>query len=126
MERVRILVVEDDPGVRGTATRMLEYLGYEVAAVGSGDEAERLAEIGPFDVVLTDQRLPGVPGHALVERLRTRRPGLNAVIMSGDLHHDELHAGAADGRWRLLPKPFDFDTLTTQLRGLEVPYSRSA
>jgi len=105
---------------------MLEYLGHAVDAVAGGDEAERAADSAPFDVVLTDQRLPGVPGHRVVERLRRRLPGLNAVIMSGDLHHDELAAGAADGRWRLLAKPFDFDSLTAQLAGLEVPYSRSA
>jgi DNA-binding NtrC family response regulator len=118
---VQILVVEDDPGVRGTVVRMLEFLGHTVESVRAGDEAEALPNDRPFDVVLTDQRLPGTPGHLLVKRLCERWPGLQAVIMSGNVEGDELRAGLLDGRWRLLPKPFSFDQLTDQLRGLAAP-----
>ncbi|MBZ5590378.1 MAG: response regulator [Acidobacteriia bacterium] len=122
---MRILVVEDDPGVRSTATRMLEFLGHTVVSTGGGDEAERLPENPPFDVVLTDLRLPGVRGPLLIERLRRRWPGLEAIIMSGDLDTDEVRAGALDGRWRLLPKPFNFDQLIAQLQGKDSPTNGS-
>jgi len=97
---------------------MLEYLGHTVAAVSSGDEAGRLPDDPPFEAVLTDLRLPGAPGHEVVGRLRERWPGLKAVIMSGDPDRDEVRAGVLDGRWRLLPKPFDFEQLANQLSHL--------
>lgn len=122
---VRILVVEDDPGVRSTATRMLEFLGHTVVSTGGSDEAERLPDDPPFDVVLTDLRLPGVRGPGLIERLRRRWPSLKAVIMSGDLDSDEVRAGALDGRWRLLPKPFNFNQLIAQLQGKDNPNDSS-
>ena len=118
---MRILVVEDDPGVRSTATRMLEFLGHTVVSTGGGEEAERLPDDPPFEIVLTDLRLPGVRGPGLIERLRRRWPDLKAVIMSGDLDSDEVRAGALDGRWRLLPKPFSFDQLIAQLGGSSAP-----
>jgi len=118
---VRILVVEDDPGVRNTVVRMLEYLGHTAAAVGSGDEAGRLPDGQPFEAVVADLRLPGTPGHEVVRRLRERWPALKAVIMSGDADREEVRAGVLDGRWRLLPKPFDLDQLASQLRHLAEP-----
>jgi DNA-binding response OmpR family regulator len=125
---VRILVVEDDPGVRGTVVRMLEFLGHTVVSVRDGDEAGALPDDAPFEVVLTDLRLPGLPGDLLVERLRKRWPALKAVIMSGNLDGADLKAGVQDGRWRLLPKPFSFEQLTDRLQGPteldETPASR--
>jgi DNA-binding NtrC family response regulator len=118
---VRILVVEDDPGVRSTVVRMLEYLGHTVAAVATGDDADRLPDDQPFEVVLADLRLPGMLGHRVVGRLRERWPHLKAVIMSGNTDHDEVRAGVLDGRWRLLPKPFDFEQLASQLRDPSEP-----
>ena len=118
---MRILVVEDDPGVRSTVVRMLEFLGHAVSSVSNGEEATNLSGDEPFEVVLTDLRLPGLPGNLLVAQLRERWPDLKAVIMSGYLDGDEVRAGLLDGRWRLLPKPFDFDQLIAQLQALGSP-----
>ncbi len=113
---MRILVVEDDPGVRSTVVRMLEFLGHTVSAVGNGEEAERVPDAGPFELVLADLRLPGMPGHLLVERLRERWPDLKAVIMSGYVDAEEVREGVVAGRWGMLPKPFNFDQLEEQLQ----------
>ncbi|MGD1147049.1 MAG: response regulator [Thermoanaerobaculaceae bacterium] len=118
---MRILVVEDDPGVRSTVVRMLQCLGHTVAAVATGDEADRLPDDQPFEAVLADLRLPGLPGHRVIGRLRERWPLLKAVIMSGYTDHEEVRAGVLDGRWRLLPKPFDFEQLISQLRDPSEP-----
>jgi DNA-binding response OmpR family regulator len=59
----RILVVEDDPGLRFTMTDNLEEAGFSVAAADDGAEAIRMLESETFDVVVTDIRLPGVSGN---------------------------------------------------------------
>ncbi len=115
---MRILVVEDDPGVRSTVVRMLEFIGHTVSAVGNGEEVERVPDAGPFELVLADLRLPGMPGHVLVARLRERWPALKAIIMSGYVDATEVRAGVEEGRWGLLPKPFNFDQLEEQLARL--------
>jgi len=115
---VRILVIEDDPGVRGTMVRILAYLGHAVSEAADGDEAERLPLDQPFQAVFADLRLPGTPGDRVVRRLRERWPGLRAVIMTGDADCAEARAGVLDGSWRLLPKPFDLEQVADQLRRL--------
>ncbi len=115
---MRILVVEDDAGVRATLVRILEFLGHAVAEAAGGDEADRLPPGEPFDAVFADFRLPGASGDRVVARLRERWPRLPAVIMTGDADCAEVRAGVLDGRWRLLPKPFDFEQVADQLRHL--------
>ncbi len=113
---MRILVVDDDPGVRATMARILEFLGHTVAEAATGDEAERLPAHEPFDAVFADLRLPGTPGDEVVRRLRARWPNLKAVLMTGDADRAEVRAAASAGTWRLLAKPFDLDQVADQLR----------
>jgi two-component system KDP operon response regulator KdpE len=113
---LRVLVVEDDPVVRFMTARMIEVLGHTAVAVAGGEEAENLPVESVFDVVLADLGLRGTPGHRLVERLRKRWPDVRASIMSGYLEDDGVRAGHRDGRWRLLQKPFSFETLAAELR----------
>ena len=118
---MRILVVEDDPGVRATVVRMLEFLGHGATAVASGEEAGDLPDGSAFDAILADLRLPDMPGHEVVDRMRRRWPRLKALIMSGDIDREELRAGAAAGRWWILAKPFDLEQLAAGLAGLSEP-----
>jgi len=114
--RARVLLVEDDTGVRSVIARMIEVLGYNVVAVANGKAAKRLPKRAPFDVVLADFRLPGTPGHKLVQQLRARWPDLRAIIMTGYAEDAEIRAGHRDGSWRILEKPFSFEALAAELR----------
>lgn len=78
----RILVVDDEPVVRGLVVELLSGAGHEVITAASGEEA--LALLDGVDLLVCDVRLPGVSGEAVVETARTRRPGLPAVLMTGD------------------------------------------
>ena len=80
-----VLVVEDEPALRGLAVLMIERLGYKVAEAASGAEALTLIDrqgLRP-DVLLTDVVIPGMGGPALAEQLKERVPGLKAIYMSG-------------------------------------------
>jgi len=80
-----VLVVEDEPALRGLAVLMIERLGYKVAEAADGAEALMLIErqgLQP-DVLLTDVVIPGMVGPALAEELRERVPGLKTIYMSG-------------------------------------------
>jgi CheY-like chemotaxis protein len=79
-----ILVVEDEDSLRRLTVRLLTHHGYQVISAGNGEEALRITgTVDPIDLVVTDVVMPGMLGHELVHRLRTQRPGLGVVYLSG-------------------------------------------
>src|ERR1700722_18780868 len=105
--RAKILVVEDEEGLREILKASLGRLGHQVRACGSAERAlESLATYEP-DVVLTDLRLPGMSGEDLLRRLKRLKPTLPVVVLSGfgkakDIV-EVIRAGAED----YLSKPVD-------------------
>jgi two-component system response regulator AtoC len=116
---VRVLVVDDEDPLR----RMLEILlgreGFTVLHADSGEQAIEVLEREDVDVVLSDVRMPGMGGLALVRWIREHRPGLTAIVMSAfgsiELAVEALHAGAYD----YVPKPFKQDEVVLALRKAE-------
>jgi len=79
-----ILAVDDDSLVLSNVAVMLEDLGHEVRAVGSGARAiEEIESMPAIDVVITDQAMPGMTGLQLIEILRARRPELPVILATG-------------------------------------------
>jgi PAS domain S-box-containing protein len=112
-----ILLVEDEPGVRSMARRLFERRGYQVRDAANGALALAVwAEHGSgIDVVVTDVRMPQLGGPELVARLRTMRPTLPVVFLSGYTDRDPQGApGDRAGPWQpeaFLSKPFTGDAL---------------
>ena len=82
----RILVVDDEPGLRRTFERALRAMGYEVVSVGDAHLAYEVLNAGEHDLVLLDIHLPGLAGDALYLALVRRWPRLTGriVLMTGD------------------------------------------
>jgi chromosome partitioning protein len=112
----RILLVEDDKLVMGIVRETLESEGWEVVCCEDGAKALRQIESGkPYDLIFTDNDLPGVSGLELIRRARAlphRR--LTPIIMfSAGLHHKEArHAGADE----FLRKPEDIRAIAETVR----------
>jgi signal transduction histidine kinase/CheY-like chemotaxis protein len=113
----RALVVDDDPGVRRVASRMLGSFGLSVRAVVSGQEAlDALAEQSDaFDVVLLDLTMPTMDGPETFERIRQLRPSLPVVMMSG-YHEDELRPDLDARISGFIQKPFTPGELARRVR----------
>ena len=81
----RIVLAEDDPGVRKATLLILEDLGYEVEAYPSGpDVLEALAKDDrPIELLLTDFDMPGLTGYELARRLLALRPDARVLLTSG-------------------------------------------
>ena len=114
----RVLVVDDEPGVRTAVARGLTAEGMDVVAVGDGPTALRAALTGSFDAVVLDIILPGLSGYRVLERLRAAGVDTPVLLLSakdGEVDQaDGLDLGA-DG---YLVKPFSFVVLVAQLRAM--------
>ena len=102
-----VMVVDDEPGVRHLACAMLRRSGYTVVEASGGVEAERIAAeyTDDIDVLLTDIVMPGMRGPELATRLRSVRPMLRVVYMSGFPDTEPL-ADVERGEAAFLAKPF--------------------
>ncbi|GAA3459728.1 response regulator transcription factor [Saccharothrix longispora] len=116
--RPRVLVVDDEVGVRRALERGLSAEGMEVVTAADGPTALRVALTGAFDVVLLDIMLPGLSGYRVLQRMRAegvRTPVLMVSAKDGEVDQaDGLDLGA-DG---YLVKPFSFVVLVAQVRAL--------
>jgi PAS domain S-box-containing protein len=113
-----ILVVEDDPAVRGVVRRMLESQGYDVAEAAGGEEARQTLEerAGRVDLLLVDVVMPDQNGRALAEQLTERWPSLRVVFMSGYTDDEILRRGLMRPGMAFLAKPFTPDRLAHAVR----------
>ena len=112
----RILLAEDDPGVRDIARRILESAGYEVIAVESGDAACRVAKEQSFDLALLDVVMPGLSCAETVARLRDLRPGARLLLASGYTAGSNVVQPMANTKLVLIAKPYDPDELLRCVR----------
>jgi len=115
-----VLLVEDDDALRGVVQAALASVGYHVLAAGNGAEAlvVSAATAGPIDLLITDVVMRGGDGYELSERLRTLRPGLAVLFVSG--YPDDVieRHGLRARDIRLVRKPFAPPTLEREVRAV--------
>jgi DNA-binding NtrC family response regulator len=112
----RVLVVDDDPGVRYTLREILESAQLEVEEAADGAEALERVEAGGFSLVVTDLRMPRLDGMELLRRLSARSPAPRVVVITA--HGSERQAVEAikAGAYDYFRKPFDNDELLAVVR----------
>jgi len=107
--RGRILVIDDDAGIRETLSDILGEKGYQVETVGTGVEAEARFGEGRFNLALVDIKLPDIEGTKLIQRLRELAPDAEFIMITGsaslETAVEALRHGAAD----YVMKPFNMD-----------------
>jgi CheY-like chemotaxis protein len=79
----KVLVVDDDPVVGNSFSRVLSDKGYVVITAANGDEAMAKLQAEQYDVVFTDLRMPGMTGVEVAENVRARHPWTPVVIVTG-------------------------------------------
>jgi PAS domain S-box-containing protein len=113
-----VLVVEDQDGVRGLASRALRSSGHHVIEAASGAEALRLAEAvrGACHLVVTDVVMPGMSGKVLAEELHAHWPDIKVLFMSGYPNEVLLQHGLMNDAISCLEKPFTPSDLAAKIR----------
>ena len=118
-DRWVVMVVDDDDDLREVVALDFAQKGYDVRTAASGDEAFRMAQQAPVDLVISDVRMPFGDGLDLLQRIRGMEPPQPAVIlMTGfaDLKPEQARALGADG---FVTKPFDRKALFAAVHALQ-------
>jgi two-component system nitrogen regulation response regulator GlnG len=104
-----ICVIDDDSSIRWVLEKALGGAGLPVKGYESADSALRAINAREPAVVLTDIRMPGMDGLALLEQLNSHYPDLPVIIMTAHSDLDSAVSAYKGGAFEYLPKPFDID-----------------
>jgi DNA-binding NtrC family response regulator len=117
----KILVVDDAPEARETLTDILEAQGYDIKAVGSGQEAIDLAKKKPFDVALVDIMLPDMEGIKVLKSIKEVRHYLEGIIVTGHASVENAIKAMDEGAFAYLTKPLN---MTEAIANIEKAYDK--
>jgi len=116
MMKLKILLVDDDPGVRRMLQRVLEEEDYVVVAAANGSKALETAKSAAPDLALLDLNLPVQNGWETLEQLATENPLLPVIIITA--RPNQLFPALASGAGALMEKPLDLPKLLRTIRDL--------
>ncbi len=118
---LRVLLVDDEAGVRRSISRLLRRSGFSVTEAAGGEAALELLRQSRFDVVLSDLRMPGISGEEFFERIRREFPAMTGrvVFTSGDTLREETQSFLKKCGCPALQKPYELSELVRVLRSLQ-------
>jgi nitrogen regulation protein NR(I) len=107
----RLLLIEDDPGTAGSLQKVLLAEGYAVDIAARGDAGLAQAQSQPYDLVITDLKLPGLDGLQIVARLHAAKPRLPIIMMTAHGTTETAIEATKLGAFEYLVKPFEAEEL---------------
>ena len=115
-----VLVVEDESGIRALMRKILERQGYKVLEASRGEEALRISDehAEPIHLLLTDIVMPQMSGRELANQLRSSRPDIKVVFVSGYADEDMMQYGPLPAGSAFLQKPFSLAALLEKTRSV--------
>ena len=115
----RVLIVDDEQNLRHMLQTLLKREGYEPVGVASVDGALMELEARPYDIVITDLRMPGRGGLDLVDEIRRRNMDTTVVVMTAYGSRDIALEAMKHGAYDYISKPFEADEIVLLLRKAE-------
>ena len=113
---MEILVVEDEAAIADFLERGLEGEGYGISVAVDGEEGERLALAGGFDLVILDRMLPKRDGMEVLAAIKRARPSLPVILLTAKSEIGDRVEGLDLGAIDYMTKPFAFDELAARVR----------
>jgi len=110
--KYNILVVDDEKNIREGLAKLLEMEGHRAVPAADGREALALLERGDVDLVVTDLKMPNLPGDELLRRALAAVPGLPVIILTGHGTIESAVQAMKQGAYDYLTKPVDMGRLT--------------
>jgi PAS domain S-box-containing protein len=114
-----VLVVEDEPIVRGVILEMLQEQGFRTLEAIDGPAGLRILRTSArIDLLVTDVGLPGINGRQLADQARETRPGLKILFMTGYAESAAISQGFLQGGMEMITKPFELNNLSSKIRSM--------
>lgn len=118
-KRIRILVVDDEPGIRFALSELLNDEGYEVAAAGSAEEASSLLNKESFDIALIDYQLKGMNGLELLLKIKKEFKNIYVIIITAFGSEEVAIASIKKGAYDYIAKPFRNEELLNRVNHIK-------
>jgi DNA-binding NtrC family response regulator len=115
-KKIRLLVIDDDAGVRKLMRRYFDPMGYSVTTVKNGVEGLERIENEPFDLVLLDLAMPVMNGPAFIREMRKTHANIPIIIVSGYPDSKQMMEASRFGPLTLIPKPIDKKMLLSTVK----------
>lgn len=119
MSDVNIIVVDDEPGLRGMIEDYLSMQGFTVAAAENGAALDRLLLSHNPDMLLMDVNMPGEDGISIVKRLRNAGERMGIIMLTANADENSKVTGLSNGADDYLIKPFEVRELLARVRSLQ-------
>jgi DNA-binding NtrC family response regulator len=116
---MKLLIIDDDPGLRDSLARLLKFDGHDVQAEGSPRQALNLATREPFDLILCDVQMPDLTGPDFLRRYKSAGGAALVIMMSAYSDEDAAIQAMEWGAYDYLAKPFRPDQLALTIRQAE-------
>ena len=116
---LEILLVDDEPEIRGLLAQQLQEHGHQVQTAADGEAGANYLGRQVFDVVICDVRLPRIDGLTLLRRIRSTMPTTDVILMTAYSDVAQAVSALKEGAYDYLTKPFDVDELLLQVRRID-------
>ena len=114
----RVLIVDDDPGVRAFLTEFLEQQDLAVCTAQNGAQALAIFGRESFDFIVVDLLMPGISGLEVAAAVRQTHPHIPIALVTGTVNALNTEALKHAGVTRVFQKPFDLEALQSWIRSL--------
>lgn len=114
-QEARLLIVDDEAGLRAGLRDLLSNLGYHVEEAASGYEALKLLRSAPYDLMVLDIRMPGMTGIEVMRHAREMYPDLPVIVLTAHASVDSAIAAVKSEAVDYILKPFDPEDLTATI-----------
>jgi response regulator RpfG family c-di-GMP phosphodiesterase len=116
IEKLRILVVDDELTIRKSIQKRLEMEGYEVTSSDNAKDALQLFQENSFDTVISDIRMEGMDGLQLLKRLQSQRRDVPVIMVTGAPSLDTVQESITAGAYDYITKPIERETLINTVK----------
>jgi two-component system OmpR family response regulator len=118
MSRARVLVVDDEPGVRDLIAEVLQLDQYEVAIAIDGLEALNLLRKASYDLIILDISMPKLDGLGLLEKIRAEKNDVPVLMLSARNDRKDIATGLRLGADDYVTKPFGIEELVLRVKAI--------
>lgn len=111
MENKKVLIVDDQNGIRVLLMEVFSGEGYEAYQASNGKEALELVQQVTPDIVLLDMKIPGMDGLEILKQIKQMKPDMNVIMMTAYGELDMIKEATELGALMHFTKPFDIDEM---------------